>query len=210
MVQHRDIWHPICLLRLILWIAFTKKAFIIGRSNSHFFQGSDAYSIHSTDSGEQWEFRALHVAQLQCWEDLWSKNMMRKPASLRQFFQKFGAFLDPALIFADVSSLFFLARFFLILFFLTFKAEPLCSSRPLWWVCSGTLFPGGSMAAWYAVSLESDCEVNRHLLKDLISQGLWTEEPWGDSWEIYGKILSAFKRRTKDKTNIQPFQILLI
>ncbi len=66
------------------------------------------------------------------------------------------------------------------------------------------------MAAWYAVSLESDCEVNRHLLKDLISQGLWTEEPWGDSWEIYGKILSAFKRRTKDKTNIQPFQILLI
>ena len=28
--------------------------------------------------------------------------MMQKPGSLRQIFQKFGAFLDPALVFADV------------------------------------------------------------------------------------------------------------
>lgn len=38
---------------------------------------------------------------------------------------------------------------------------------------------GGSGSGVVAVVLETlefDCEVNRHLLKDLISQGLWTEE----------------------------------
>lgn len=46
---------------------------------------------------------------------------------------------------------------------------------------------GGSGSGVVAVvldeTLEFDCEVNRHLLKDLISQGLWTEE-W--SGEIHG------------------------
>ena len=114
---------------------------------------------------------------------LWKQKSDAKPASLRELLSKVWS------IFRSCSGCLLMCRWpcFWLDFFLDIQG------RTSMFVVSSlvNLFrrgvSGGSGSGVVAVvldeTLEFDCEVNRHLLKDLISQGLWTEE-W--SGEIHG------------------------